>query len=453
VGDAKLPSLLPEQGTQPAVNRRREPLPVLLTSGGYLGTLAAIRSLGKAGIPITIAEPNSTSVSSWSRYLQSRRRAPDVRGEPAEFLEWLLTFGKRARSRFVLLATCDDTAWLYAKYRRELSRYFALPSGSYDAIYTLLNKSQLMAACQTLGIAAPQSRTLSSVQDLARVRAESSFPVLIKPATQVMFESREKGTVVHTPAAFSASYLDFQKLPYSAPLLRVDPSVRWPLVQEYFEDAASNIYNLSGYVGRDGVGSVFRASRKVLQERGVGVGLCFERAEIEPDLVAALRRLFSHVGYHGVFEVEFIPARGRHFLIDVNPRFYGEMAFDIARGMPLPLLAYFDALDDVPAIRELLGQATEAPNAPLAHTHRVALEMHLGARRLSGALNAQQCQRWHGWRTDFGEHISDAVYDRHDWLPTVLDATNSLYRQIRYPTELLRQTAHHRLGRRGRNGR
>ena len=63
-----------------------------------------------------------------------------------------------------------------------------------------------------------------------------------------------------------------------------------------------------------------------------------------PELAAGLERLVARVGFSGVFEAEFIDPQGQAVLIDFNPRFYNQMGFDIARGLPLPLLAYYDAL-------------------------------------------------------------------------------------------------------------
>ena len=61
-------------------------------------------------------------------------------------------------------------------------------------------------------------------------------------------------------------------------------------------------------------------------------------------LVEAIRRLCREVGYFGVFEIEFLRVLDRGWaVIDFNPRFYHQMGFDIARGLPLPIWAYLGA--------------------------------------------------------------------------------------------------------------
>ena len=418
---------------------------MLLTTGGYHGTLAAVRALGRAGVPVVVADSDAFAVARWSCFTRSRVFAPPVRDKQDRFLDWLLAYGKRSRQRHVLLPTCDDTAWLYARHRDELSRHFHVSGCSGDAVYGLLNKRQLMAACREVGIDTPGTRSPSSEAELERVASDARYPVLIKPTSQVLFESRHKGKVVGDRAELLATHRRFRELRYGDALLAYDASVSWPLVQEYFSTADRSIYNLSGYIGRDPADSVLRASRKVLQEREIGVGICFERAQVHAELVQAVRALFARLGYHGIFEIEFIPAHGRFYLIDANPRFYGELAFDVARNMPLPLIAYFDALGDMQAVRALIAAATELPDAPRAHMYRVGFEMYLRTQRFSGALSVEQQRVWRDWQAAQGA-LSDAVHDGEDWVPSLIETAKRCYLQLRFPAELIQQTARHRFG-------
>src|SRR5262249_39724065 len=114
-----------------------------------------------------------------------------------------------------------------------------------------------------------------------------------------------------------------------------------PLVQQYYPQAAESVYTLSGFRETIGGGVIIRAARKILQQpRCIGTGLCFEPALVDPLLADRTKRLCERIGYYGVFELEFILAEGKAMLIDFNGRFYHQIAFDVARGMELPALAY-----------------------------------------------------------------------------------------------------------------
>jgi predicted ATP-grasp superfamily ATP-dependent carboligase len=60
--------------------------PILLTMADYYGTLAAVRSLGRLGVPITVAESKLLAPARWSRYVTRRVGCPDVSDSEA-FLE------------------------------------------------------------------------------------------------------------------------------------------------------------------------------------------------------------------------------------------------------------------------------------------------------------------------------------------------------------------------------
>ena len=114
-----------------------------------------------------------------------------------------------------------------------------------------------------------------------------------------------------------------------------------PMLQRYHPEAMKKIYSLSGFRDMSGSHIVMRAALKILQQpRHLGIGLCFEEAEVIPDLAQQTIRLCERIGYYGAFELEFIVAQGRMLLIDFNGRFYNQLAFDIARGMDWPRLVY-----------------------------------------------------------------------------------------------------------------
>ena len=69
--------------------------PFLLTMAKYHGTLAATRSLGASGVPVTIADPDLLAPARWSRFASRSVFCPPVQ-EPDRFVAWLLDFGTRS---------------------------------------------------------------------------------------------------------------------------------------------------------------------------------------------------------------------------------------------------------------------------------------------------------------------------------------------------------------------
>lgn len=414
--------------------------PVLLFDGSYYGTLAAARCLGRAGILVTLADASMLAPARWSRYVGQRVACPRP-NDTERFLAWLLDWGRRSPG-YVLYPTSDDLAWLFARHRDDLAPYFQLFQPPVDTIYGLLNKQQLAAACAAVGLDMPVTRVPADDEDLVRLAATLHYPQLIKPQTQILFGSHIKGAQAHSADDLVARYRQFVAANgFGRALLATDPQVVRPLVQAYHPEAADQIYSMSGFADHNGALVAVRAARKVLQRpRKLDIGLCFEAAEVMPELRAKLEALCRHVGYYGAFEAEFICANGQALLIDFNPRFYSQMAFEIGRGLPLPLLAYHAACGDDAALQAAL-QAAQGwqPQARQIYCHRWTLQLLLRAQRMSGRLSAADARTWQHWYATQRQHATDAVADRADPIPALVDHALHLRWYARHPRAFVRQ--------------
>ena len=149
-----------------------------------------------------------------------------------------------------------------------------------DAVFTLLDKKKLHAACAAVGIDHPVTLALQDIaieSTKSSPRAELPFPVMLKPRTQVYLTSWIKGFIAHDHVELGEELKRFQQLVEFDPVLKDrHPDIAEPMVQEYLTAAETSIFSVSGFVGEDGA-IVARAAMKVLQRpRKVGIGLCFE---------------------------------------------------------------------------------------------------------------------------------------------------------------------------------
>ena len=63
------------------------------------------------------------------------------------------------------------------------------------------------------------------------------------------------------------------------------PEMAMPMLQRYHPEAMKKIYSLSGFRDMSGSHIVMQAALKILQQpRHLGIGLCFEEAEVIPDI-------------------------------------------------------------------------------------------------------------------------------------------------------------------------
>jgi len=199
---------------------------------GYSGTLAAARCLGQAGIAVTVASDRAGLPASWSRWTSRRLRCPGL-GDPQRFIDWLLEFGAREPGH-VLYPTCDDLAFLIASNAASLGDRFLLYQPRADAIFDLLDKKSLAAAARSVGLDTPVTYFSSDDADLERIARDARFPMLIKPRTQLMFRTRNKGINVRRREELADAYRAYARAnTYLPAVLAERPDIVRPMLQEY----------------------------------------------------------------------------------------------------------------------------------------------------------------------------------------------------------------------------
>ena len=353
----------------------------------------------------------------------------------ASYLRWLLDFGA-AHPGTALCPTNDELAWVFATHLQELQRDFRVATPPPETLMRLLDKRRLHEASGHAGLATMPSWFPEQEEELERLPPEIDFPVVVKPRTQLFHGTRSKGGVATDPHSLRTNWRRLARFGCNEPgLRRSSPELADPFVQRYAPVAAEGVLSLSGFVDRTGEAFVVRAARKVvLRPMELSVGVWFEPAVVDPALAESLRLLCRQTGYFGVFEAEFVRWEGAPRLIDFNPRFYGEMGFDQARGLPLAQLAYLTALGEDGAARSLaLESRVDQPAGPYLHRFALRLERAASngrARRASPDLVA-------GAEPTAGAAL-DFTQDSDDPWPARLDAANIVARYLRHPRSVLR---------------
>jgi predicted ATP-grasp superfamily ATP-dependent carboligase len=424
--------------------KKTDRVPTLLCNGTFYGTLAAARALGGEGIPVTVADPSPTAPALWSRHVTRRLRCPPLE-DVERFSEWLRRFAER-EPRHVLYATSDELSFTLALHREALSERFALYQPDVDVIMRVLDKGLLGEHARAAGLDVPDTWLPQNEADVTRAAREADGPLMVKPRTQVAFGVHSKGMLAPRGVdGLRAAYARFTsgEHVHDGDFARRFPEATRPMLQRYYPEAADGIYSLAGFRDHTGAHFVALGARKILQRpRRLGVGLCFEAAPVDPQLAAGVARLCERVGYYGVFETEFIQVGGRSLLIDMNPRFYGQLAFEVARGLPLPQLAYAAALGDDDEVARLVAQVPPpGAGTDLAYCNRFGLGVQLGAQRLFGSAARGDAAHWSSWLDAHEGRLVDAVADPTDAKPYAIAIAGQIYSHLRHPGVFIRHIA------------
>lgn len=412
----------------------------LLFLGDYFGTLAAARCLGRRGIDVALADGGWLSRTAASRYVRTRLRAPDCL-DGAAFVEWLRA--ERSLHGRVLFPTSDDLAYVFARHRDVLSEHYRLYVPDHQRITRILNKKLLYETCRCVGIDYPTTWFPRCEEEVKRIAAKLDIDVLLKPKTQVQFASGQKGLEIPKGNNLLSGFRGFREsFLHGDEIRRQDPDIAMPMIQAFLDEAVSGIYSITGFADGTGRPPLVRAARKVLQRpRRLGVGLCFESATVQPALVERIGALCQELGYFGVFEIEFIEHEGAFLLIDFNPRGYGQMAFEEARGLPLPYLYYLSASGDHDRLtREWTQAAAWQPRGQYAFCHTRLLRLVRTAQSITRVVGHAP-EPWDDWLDRHASNLIDAVESVDDSRPTWADALSHIGTFVRHPRSFLRSLA------------
>jgi predicted ATP-grasp superfamily ATP-dependent carboligase len=403
----------------------------------WYGTLAAVRELGRRGIEVYVAESGGLQQASWSRYAARRLSCPDER--TVHYVEWLLNGGHRPGT--VLCRTSDNVAFVHAERHRELAAHFLLATPELPVFREILDKARLHQQAMRVGLRTPRSVYPADAAEAQEFASTLSWPLLIKQRTQVGSRTLHKGTPVPELKALAATYASFRERNRFEPgVLARWPDVDRPMLQEYLPQCSTDIYCLAGFISPDGKHWATRAAHKVLSHpRHLGIGLLFEHVEVDPVLEDRVLRLCRAVGYHGIFQCEFLESKGEHLLIDFNPRFYNYMAFDEARGLPQAYLAYLLAIGAHDELRiELARARSTAPDVQgMIYNDRVGTWTQLSLEHLFHRIPRDERARWKAWRKRAKATV-DPVWAGDDIGPGMLDLLRRLWEMGRHPRSFFR---------------
>ncbi len=415
------------------------PPPILLCNADYYGTLAATRVLGRAGIPVTIASEGHLSVARWSRYATNTVACPSTL-DP-RFVPWLTRFCANNPGH-VLYPTSDDTSYLFALHREALSQHARLSLPSLTAVMNVLDKKLLYQFAERAGLQTPSTRFPERDSEVEPLGRELEGPILLKARSQILYRNRSKGEVVRDRRSLLDRYRSFdQGNDYRPELTANFPQATRPMLQCYHAESADRIYSLAGYVGQDGTLVAARGSFKILQRpRKLGIGLCFEGASVDPSLLEGVRRMCLLAGYQGLFQIEFVCVGEERLLIDFNPRFYNQLAFDVARGLELPLIVYNEALSHEREVTELVRRAEHTKNAAAeVFCNRLGFELVVSLQRWAGRMPAAEADAWRRWYDAHRLTAVDSTVDREDPMPTFADLAAQVHHCLRHPRSFVRK--------------
>ncbi|WLR51152.1 ATP-grasp domain-containing protein [Bacillus tianshenii] len=341
---------------------------VLVTGGRAPATLELIRSLGKQGHRIIVAESFPFHLSKASRYVFKHYDLPSPCKEYERFVSELENI-IRAEQVELLIPTCEEIFYI-AKAKQHLSKHCRVFVDQFDKLITLHNKYEFIKLAEHVGLVVPKTFLVESTEQLERL-ADKERPAILKP--------------VYSRFSTSVRKLSGDE---SLPPLDITPAFPW-VYQHYIEGKQYCSYSVA-YEGKLLLHSVYET------EWTAGGGASITFAPVESEQIKKWVETFV-AAYHfsGQIAFDFIKQGEALFAIECNPR--------LTSGIHL-----FRGVDISSAFLQSYGQKLIQPNPE----KQVALTLAM-------VLELSKLRTWKQWKEWLAvmQDAEDGVYERGDWRP------------------------------------
>jgi D-aspartate ligase len=312
-------------------------LPAAVVDVGWVNGLAAIRSLGRAGIRVLAVDHRPSALGFRSRYAE-RFLSADWQAEPNRFIASI-----RALGEVVVFPTHDGQLNLIAQHLGDLQVLAPFPD--WEILERVQSKRAQLDQAVLAGVAVPETRHPLNAAEARAAADEIGLPVLVKPEQHVGFKQRFRRqafrceTMEEVDEAYTRSE-EFE-----------------PMVQELIPGGDDTLYTVGSYLDRNGRPLGVFSGRK-LRQTPPGVGTCrVGEALWMQDAVDAALRLLAAFDFVGLSQVEFKrdPRDGKFKLMEINPRLWQWHSLAAACGVDLPRIAYADLVGATPAEATMNG--------------------------------------------------------------------------------------------------
>ena len=213
-----------------------------------LGRSGVVRSLGRAGISVTLVREGKMVFERASRYCREFICLPNLVYEREKAVEVLEEYGSRQTEKPVAFFNGESDVMLFSEYRERLEKYYTIMLSPHELIVSLIDKGQFKQLADKHNLAVPKTAIPMSREECISAADDIGYPCVLKPVKQRRWHQAEileaiglrKGILLKSKSELE-SLLD--KLP---------PIEGGEMVQEFVPGGDDRIYEFHAYIDRGG---------------------------------------------------------------------------------------------------------------------------------------------------------------------------------------------------------
>jgi predicted ATP-grasp superfamily ATP-dependent carboligase len=316
----------------------------IVLDGQLKSALCVVRSLGRAGVALSVGAERTTAMAKFSKYAQGRFVYASPYLAPDRFLADVKKEAQRLGDKPVVYAFSDATALLLARHKQDLSECMTLVLAEEAAVETVFDKARTYQLAKQLAVPIIPTYVPNDEGEVKRVAASLTYPAVIKTRHSVAWR---EGKGVFGTASFVQSG---EELEEKFSVLQAATGEA-PLVQQFIKGEEYGVECLCD----KGVLCAVVVHKRLRSLSPTGGASVLKQTVGENDLSNKMRqyteKLLAELAWTGVAMVEFkVDATdGEPKLMEINGRFWGSLPLAVFANVDFPYLYYQLAAGKTPS--------------------------------------------------------------------------------------------------------
>lgn len=303
----------------------------IILDGGLKSALAAVRSLGRRGISLSVGSERKSGMALHSKYATTRFVYPSPYTDQDGFVRAVKAEAVRLGGKPVVYACSDATYLSLYAARESLAEYATLVFPEATAVEIAFNKAATHSLARIAGVPTITTYMLESQEEVARLAETLSYPAVVKTRRSVTWRGGKgifgSASFVHTPGELVQKFTELKERLGEAPLIQDlirGEEYGVEMIADRGVSRAQVVHHRMRSLSPTGGASVLK---EVVTE---GV--------LHDQMVMYAERLVKELAWSGPIMVEFkVDADSREpKLMEINGRFWGSLPLSIAAGIDMP---------------------------------------------------------------------------------------------------------------------
>ncbi|HEU4677812.1 MAG TPA: ATP-grasp domain-containing protein [Candidatus Paceibacterota bacterium] len=312
----------------------------IVLDGHLKSALSAVRSLGKAGISLSVGAERGTAMALHSRYATSPFTYPSPLMDRAAFVDAVKREAMHRGGKPLIFAMSDATYLALYEARAEFEAVATLAYPADESVALAFNKAATYSLAKVSGVPTIPTYESNTEGGVAEIARKLQYPAVVKPRRSVTW--RGAGGSFGT-ASFAMDEDDLKRLVRTATERFGEP----PLVQEMVYGEEYGVEMLA----RSGVPYARVTHHRIRSLSPKGGASVVKETLRSGELRSTLERyaaiLVEKLAWNGPIMVEFKVDHDSRtpYLMEVNGRFWGSLPLSVAARVDMPLLWYRAVMD------------------------------------------------------------------------------------------------------------